>query len=239
MAHYYTAEGRAPQMVPYAGNRPGQRKATLRDAKANGWAPGVTDVIRMLNAEGLNTWRVREAIKLVQSICRENPAMLALTPEALVAEVESREDTSKRDIGTEIHADIERAVRGERYGNADIVDAVSAALRKRWPTASWHEEYPCFGDWPGLPFGGTIDLYAPGIVVDIKTKESLDGRLQWDEHVMQLAAYCKATGAGIAANLFVDYTGAVEIVEVNDEDLNRGLRLFRAAREVYFLRKGL
>jgi len=194
MAHYYTPEGRAPAMVPYAGNRPGQRKATLRDAKANGWAPGVTDVIRVLNAEGLNTWRVREAIKLTQRICMENPAMLALAPEALVAEVESREDTSKRDIGTEIHADIELAVRGERCGNADIVYAVVGALHKHWPAASWEAEIPCFG---------------------------------------------KVAGAGSAANLFVDYTGAVEIVEVNDEALAMGLRMFRAARELYFLRKGL
>jgi hypothetical protein len=226
-------------MVPYAGNRPGQRKATLRDAKANGWAPGVTDVILMLNAEGLNTWRVREAIKLTQAVCRENPAMLALAPEALVAEVESREDTSKRDIGKEIHADIEQAVKGERYGNADIVDAVIAELSKHWPAASWEAEIPCFDKVADYYYGGTIDLYSFGIVVDIKTKEALDGRLQWDEHIMQLAAYCNALNARIGANLFVDYTGAVEIVPVAPVDLARGWHMFRAAREVYFLRKGL
>lgn len=238
MPHWYTHNGRAPATVPYADPTKGERQATLRDARKHGWSPGVTDVIRVLNAEGLNRWRVREAIKLTQKTLRKHPSWVTLEPDALVTEIESREDTSKRDLGTEIHADIERCVRGELYGNKSIVNAVVDALQKQWPGVRWDAETPCWGSVCDLYYGGTIDLFAPGIVVDVKTKESLgSGKLQWDEHIMQLAAYAHATGATTAANVFVDYTGDVEIILVDAEALERSLRQFALARELFYLAK--
>lgn len=242
MSHWYTPDGRAPAMVPYADPSRGERPATLRDARKHGWAPGVIDVIRMLNAERLNRWRVREAIKLTQKTLRDKSSWVFLEPDALVIQIESREDTSKRDLGTEIHADIERRVRGESYGNRDIVNAVLGALHDQFPNASWDAEVTCWGRFGVLnsSYGGTIDLFSPGIVVDVKTKESLSGgKLQWDEHIMQLAAYAHAIRAERAANLFVDYTGDVEIIEVDSDALQRGRRQFELARELFYLSKGL
>lgn len=227
-------------MVPYADPSRGERPATLRDARKYGWAPGVTEVLRVLSAPALTEWRIAEAVKLTQSICREHPHMLALAPEALVEHVKASTDTSKRDLGTEIHRDIELAAKEQAFGNREIVRCVFDALDKEFPGRKWVAETACYGEFP-KPYGGTIDLITDDgeIVVDVKTKESLGKSLQYDEHRMQLVAYRYASGAQSQYNLFVDYTGDVEIVGLTTEQQDRASKMFRHALELWYLKTGL
>lgn len=240
MTHWYTPFGRAPNTVPYADPSRGERPTTLRDARKHRWAPGVTDILRVMASPALTEWKVKEAIKLTQSLCQVNPSLLAMHPEALVAEVRAQEDTSKRDIGTEIHADIERAIQGKPHGNSGIVDAVLERLNAEFSTV-FVAEHQIYSDYP-LPYGGTIDLYSKdGIVLDIKTKEQLPddrNRLQYDEHRMQLAAYGRATEAHTLGNVFVDYTGDVEIILIDEEQIEKALAMFDLCVRLWYQQKG-
>jgi len=233
--HWYTADGRAPTMVDYADPRKGQRKATLRDARKYGWAPGVTDVLKVLDKPGLNNWRVEQAVLVARRLIENEPDLLRLPEEAFLGLVRSAEDTSKRDIGVEIHKDIERAIKGEPHGNRHIVNRVLETL----PAETFSSEVAVYAK-PNRAYGGTIDLLGAEWIIDIKTKETLGDRMVWDEHHMQLAAYRYALlhqGQGTlrCANLFVDYTGDVELIEHEDDELARGLGMFTTALELWYL----
>jgi hypothetical protein len=82
-----------------------------------------------------------------------------------------------------------------------------------------------------LGYGGRIDLHSDGWLVDVKTKDGLDGVMLYDEHLMQLAAYRR--GAGIdkarAGILFVDRNEPKAVfLEATESQLNRGLWMFDA-----------
>ena len=102
-----------------------------------------------------------------------------------------------------------------------------------------------FGDLKFLPeksfghemgFGGKVDLHAPGVVLDIKSKEftssTIDKVEAYDEHMMQLAAYRVGLGMPEArcANVFASVTepGLCKVVEWSQEDLTRGWTMFES-----------
>jgi hypothetical protein len=238
MPHWYTKDGTlAPATVPYADPSKGSRAATLRDAKKQGWAPSVTTVIKVLNAPALTNWLVNEAVKRTRKVIQETPSWLGEPEDLLIQKVNAEEDTSKRDIGTEIHRDIELALTGKPYGNGDIVYNVVAALTDAGLMSDSRAEVPFRHAHP-LPFGGTADLFVPKVaVVDFKTKEQLTDRMVYDEHLMQCAAYCQGLGVSSAANLFIGYDGEVELVEHSPEDLERGWEMFLLALRLWYLQK--
>jgi hypothetical protein len=238
MPHWYTDEGKlAPATVPYADPSKGERAATIRDAKKQGWAPSVTTVIKVLSAPALTNWLVHEAIKRTRKVLLETPSWLGEPEDLLVQKVNAEEDTSKRDIGIEIHRDIERALKGKPYGNQDIVQNVISVLTDADWMSDGRPEVPFRHEHP-LPFGGTVDLVVPECaIVDFKTKESLSDRMVYDEHLMQCAAYCQRFGIRSAANLFIGYDGDVELVEHSEEDLTRGWEMFKLALRLWYLQK--
>ena len=99
-------------------------------------------------------------------------------------------------------------------------------------------------------FGGKVDLHSrdgQGVVIDFKTKEftseSLDKAQGFDEHAMQLAAY--RVGLEIpqarCANVFVSVTepGLVVVREWDQEDLDRGWKMFNSLLEFWYAKSGL
>ena len=60
--HWYTRDAHLIDEVE--GKTTGRmRRATVRDAKANGWVPGCTTIIRQAAAPALQTWSNREHVK--------------------------------------------------------------------------------------------------------------------------------------------------------------------------------
>src|SRR5690606_34393042 len=87
-----------------------------------------------------------------------------------------------------------------------------------------------------IGYGGAVDLHNQEWVLDFKTKQTADkfkpGKMAFDEHVMQLAAYRVGLGlpSAKAANVFVCLEdGQVNFHEHTEEELQRGWRMFQHA----------
>jgi hypothetical protein len=144
--------------------------------------------------------------------------------------------------GTAIHAIIqsffEQVYMPEK---PPYVDAVVQALETQYGSQLWLSERS-FGH--PLGYGGKCDLMAKnGFVVDFKTKETdLEKVDVYFEHQMQLAAYREGLGLGNAkaAIVFVNgKTNQVKLVEVPEEDLQKGWACFEHLLRVYQIKNGL
>lgn len=207
-----------------------ERPTTLRDARKYDLVPSVTTILRCAAAPGLDVWK------------RQNLLMAAATLPRV--EGESADDWMKRvgkdadqqaadarELGTEIHGDIERYCAGEPVTHVETCRAVMRMVDLHYPGEDWQPERSFASE---LGFGGKIDLSSSNVVIDFKTSafgpdDKKDG---YDEHLMQLAAY--AAGLGIerprCANIFVSTTheGLCKLVEWTEADLARGLKMFMA-----------
>lgn len=239
-AHWYTKNGTPAYQV--IGKNGKLRNTTLRDARTNGYLPSVTTIIGCAAKPGLDRWR------------QEQVLLAALTTERIVGENEgdylarimedSREQAKKAsERGTLIHAAIEGFYEGKGLGDyPDHVRGLENALTAHFGNPQWLAEKSFACD---LGFGGKTDLCAPGIVVDVKTKEFGPGALPdaYDEHRMQLAAYRKGLGMETArcANAFISVNnpGLVHLVEWSPEDLNKGWLMFKGLLDYWYAKTGL
>ena len=95
-----------------------------------------------------------------------------------------------------------------------------------------------------LGFGGKVDLFAPGIVLDVKTQDFLDPKTVkvYDEHVIQLAAYRVGLGMPDArcANVYASRTHPDQIVihEWEPKDIERGWEMFCSLLKFWQLKTG-
>ena len=81
-------------------------------------------------------------------------------------------------------------------------------------------------------------------VADFKTTEKdLETIKVWDEHALQLAAYRHGIGAPTArcAIVYVNVLkpGEAKVLEIPEEELQRGWKMFRALRDFWYARTGL
>ena len=94
-------------------------------------------------------------------------------------------------------------------------------------------------------YAGKVDLWCPegdGIVVDFKTKEgSLDKVAVYHEHLMQLAAYRVLLGVpkARAANVFLNERGDVQIIEHDNNDLDKAFECFKCLLSFYKLKNNI
>jgi hypothetical protein len=214
------------------------RPTTLRDARKLLLRPSVTKIIKEAAAPGLERWK------------RQQLLMAALTLPRI--EGESLEDFSKRvetdseaqgkearERGTQIHGEIEIALRGGPVSDyaAPVLDWLGATFGPQ----PWSPERSFSSS---LGFGGKLDACAPGIVIDFKTKdfEASDTIKGYDEQQMQLAAY----GIGlnedldglIALNLFIStqQPGLICPIYWNKDQLHTGWRMFDCLLSYWMLR---
>ena len=146
--------------------------------------------------------------------------------------LDSKEQGMKAaELGTIIHADIERGFKGQE---TKPYLAVKKILDNMFPNQEWIAE-GSFCHTSG--YGGKIDLYSKtGIFVYFKTKDHLEGKdgskLVYDEHGMQLSSY--AQGMDIKnptrVSIFIDRSNTELIVShVWDPDTHaRHLAMFNS-----------
>lgn len=238
--HWYTKDGIPAYQVK--GKNGKMRNTTLRDARSEGYLPSVTTIIGCAAKPGLDRWK------------QEQVLLAALTTERVVGETESEylsrimEDSREQgrkaaERGTAIHESIERFYSDRKVSdNLDHVRGVESALTAHFSNSEWLAE-KSFGS--SLGFGGKTDLCAPGIVVDVKTKEFSKDKLPeaYDEHLMQLAAYREGLEMPEArcANLFVSANnpGLVHLVEWTQDDLEKGWAMFEGLLNYWYAKTGL
>lgn len=238
--HWYTKDGLPAYQV--MGKNGKMRNTTLRDARVHGYLPSVTTIIGCAAKPGLDRWK------------QEQVLLAALTTERIVGETEqdflarimedSREQGRKAaERGTLVHTAIEGFYEGKGLGDyPEHVRGLENALAAHFGNPQWLAE-KSFAS--ALGFGGKTDLCAPGIVVDVKTKEFGPGALPeaYDEHRMQLAAYRAGLNmpAARCANAFVSvsHPGLVHLVEWTEGELQRGWSMFYGLLNYWYAKTGL
>ena len=231
--HWYKADG--TPCYTMKGKNGQERNTTLRDARLLGLYPSVTTIIRAAAAPGLDIWKQDQAIMAALTLPRREGE-----PEAdwLVRVKQDAKETARKaaDRGTEIHGAVERHFQGipPTEEMQPFVRGVIAALTAHFGPLAWDSERSFAHP---LGFAGKCDLHskAERIVVDLKGKDfTLPSECkQYDEHVMQGAAYLQGFDlydGGRFANVFFSRTapGLACVIEANPEDVRRGWRMFRS-----------
>lgn len=245
--HWYDEAGRQIEGVPYADKkRAGEfRKPTLTDAKKHQWCSGVTTICGMADKPDLINWKVTKAIEIGARFPRGHSEDEGSWMQRCRDELDK---LSKSDEGTAIHASVQRYLGGDipASEHAAHVAGVQRALDSIG-LHEWQSEVPCISRFG---YGTKADLVAPGWLLDIKTKEGNEAKLQslkpYEGYVMQLAATSRALpmNAEITVRrygiLFVsrDVPGDCFLREVPVEAVLQGWKQFLCLLSFYRLRTG-
>lgn len=142
--------------------------------------------------------------------------------------------------GTNFHTLLNDRIHLRKSGTAAesaIVDNVFATLIKETGETGWLGETNFITD----RYAGQIDCHNYHYIVDFKTKSSggfKPGKMVYDDHVIQLAAYRAGIGStAMCANLFVDLqTGETDLHFHEESELERGLGIFNACIDIWYLK---
>lgn len=222
--HWYDKDGKPCYEIRGANGK--MRPVTLRDARKLNLRPGVTGIIKCAAAPGLEKWKRDQVLMSALTLPRIDGESLDDFSRRVYADSEAQ-GRKARERGTEIHAEIEAALHGN-YATS-FAAPVLDWLHKRFPGTHWHPERSFASP---LGYGGKIDLHAPGIVVDFKTKdfgpEDVGTVKGYDEHAMQLVACSQGLGEPmfpvVLLNLFVSTRVPGLIVPVEWPDYEERMR---------------
>ncbi len=214
------------------------RPTTLRDAKKLSLKPSVTTIMKLLAKPGLDQWK------------QEQMLLSALTLPRLSGEdekswinriVHDSKETARAaaERGTRIHESVERHFLGLDCEYPDLARKTKEAIEEYFGVHEWQTEVSFAHDG----YAGKVDLFAPWIVLDVKTKEfTLGDKLpEYDEHCMQLEAYAHGLRmpGSRTANVFVSPSGDVAIKEWTQDQKERGWKMFQLLKELFYAKTGL
>jgi hypothetical protein len=177
MGHfYYNDKGIAKPLweVPYASPRKGTRPATLADARKRGGVPSPNTIMDVLSKPGLIRWSDNLLITAVLSTPTETP-MADFRKAVLAKHKELKQE--KAELGTQIHAEIEKVLLGTGNGQLDYPKIVGAAvlwLKESGIEVDGIEQY--FVN-PFLGFGGMIDVV--GVEFDVELESEHPAIVDW------------------------------------------------------------
>ena len=229
--HWYRRDGTPQYSVEAA--KGGMRSTTLRDARKMNLVPSVTTILKCAASPGLEAWKLNQMLLAALTLPRGESE----SEESFVARVvlDSKEHAKKAaERGTRVHTAVEKYYEGKTDDTMiEYQLGVSKVIKNSFGDLKFLPE-KSFGHEMG--FGGKVDLHAPGVVLDIKSKEftssTIDKVEAYDEHMMQLAAYRVGLGMPEArcANVFASVTepGLCKVVEWSQEDLSRGWTMFES-----------
>jgi hypothetical protein len=242
--HWYTKDG-TPAYTTIG--KSGERATTLRDARKLGLLPSSTGIIRQLSSAGLDSWKQQQVLLAALTLPR--------LPDEAEADWLKRVMQDSRATGAEaanrgnaIHAIIqgyfEQMYMPEKPA---YLEAIDKELADAFGNQPWISE-KSFGH--PLGYGGRVDLMAKpvngqgtGFVVDFKTKETdLDKVDVYFEHELQIASYREGLGMPTArcAIVFVNaLTNQVRLIEIEQDQLQKGWECFEHLLRVYQIKNGI
>jgi len=186
--HWYERNGDPAYTL--IGKNGKERNTTLRDARKLDLVPSVTTILSIFPKPALVNWLIEQAYLAMATL----PNIKDETPDDFIkrAKRDAAEQALKaRELGTEIHGDIERWFGGDKaVKHVDICVALDNALVKHFGKQNWSSEKSFSSE---LGFGGKVDLHSDEWVIDFKTKDfdstMLDKTFIYVEHMLQLSAY--------------------------------------------------
>jgi hypothetical protein len=236
--HWYTKTG-TPAYTTIG--KTGERPTTLRDARKLGLLPSVTTINGQLSKAGLDTWKQQQVLLAALTLPRlDGEAEQEWLSRVMQDSKATGREAAER--GTKIHAIIEGYFE-QMYmpEKPAYLDKIDVALKDAFGDQPWLAERS-FGH--PLGYGGKCDLMAKtGFIVDFKTKDtSLEKIDVYFEHEMQLAAYREGLGLPSArcAIVFVNgTTNEVKLIEVEQDQLQKGWECFEHLLRVYQIKNGI
>lgn len=247
-SHWYTLEGEACHQVPKV-KGDGTRPTTLKDAKALGLFPSVTNILGVLAKPGLDKWKLQQVAK----------AAFNRPPDGKESEeyfidrtIESAFDqvVDAADFGSRIHDALEKIFEGEPV-EEELLPYVQPTLdwkREKGLTFT-HREITLVNSGEG--YAGRCDVIAQGkkgqlVILDYKTRKTKEGEkiAPYDGQGMQLAAYAVAHwGEAMldkvtAANVFISTTEPSRMEVCKHDDLVAEWHAFKASCLLWRKMKG-
>lgn len=252
--HWYKEDGTPAYEVNYV-SKAGTRPTTLRDAKKMGLLPSVTGIMGVIAKPALERWKINQAVESALT----SPHLEAYKAGELserdfleLIDKDARESAKKAaERGSQIHGYIERWFKDGYTGPGecgDYIETACIAIDKVCGRAGLFREFDAEKSCANLDlrYAGKVDLHSKSlnIVIDYKTKDGdLSNVKAYDEQCAQLVAYAHALGMpdALLANIFFsrDDHNAYKVHVWSEEDKAKGWELFKAARELYRVIKGV
>jgi len=236
-SHWYTKTGESAYQVQ---GKTGLRATTLRDARKLDLVPSVTTILGVAAKPALTNWLQTQVLLSALTLPREPNEPEKDWLERVMADSKVQgQEAAKR--GTKIHGVIESYFdQKPELEWPEYVKNVDKALTDAFGAQLWNSEKSFAHE---LGYGGKIDLSAPNIVVDYKTKESpLEKVEPYHEHILQLAAYRYGLNMPEArcAIVFVNgLTNEVKLCEIEEQDLKDGWECFKHLLSYYKIKNKL
>lgn len=237
--HWYDRDGLPVYTI--TGDNGKDRATTLRDARKLNLVPSVTTIMKLINKPSLNQWMQTQVLLSALTLPKRADESESDYIKRILEDSKAQ-GKAAADKGTAIHDAVQAFYEGrvnEKY--PDHVLACTNAIAAHFGEQGWISERSFAHE---LGFGGKADLFAPGLVLDIKTQDFADQEdiKIYDEHLIQLAAYRVGLGMPDArcANVFVSRNrpGVVAIHEWSAESLARGWSMFSALLTFWQLKTG-
>ena len=228
--HWYAQDGSPAYRIK--GKNGVERNTTLRDAKSLNLVPSVTTILGIVAKPGLTNWLQQQVLLAALTL----PRIDGESEENWLQRVMSDAKSTGReaaDRGTRMHGELEKYFDGGSYDAPYYCSQVEKALDSHFGEHVLWESERSFA-WGG--FGGKVDLSAPNIVVDFKSKEGdLSKVTAYHEQIMQLAAYREGLGmpAARCANVYFNEQGDVKLVEHSESDLAEAYECFQYLLSYY------
>ena len=252
--HFYiqTDSGVQPRHFVEMSSRPGElrpsRISDMRKATERGeiWYPSVTTILDVLAKPALTNWKIDQHLDMAWERIMGESKYEELVKDDYIAEIK-RLTELKMDVapaaGSDIHKSIERFAKQEMTKDDpdyrlchDVFTMITANafMDVRTPLESEIKFVNPLG------YGGQVDLSCESWIIDIKSKQFADkfkpGKMAYDEHRMQLAAYREGLQRSKehTANVFICLeNGAIDFHEHSEQDMQKGWRLFQHALGIW------
>jgi hypothetical protein len=227
--HWYDAKTGEPRYTIEA-KQGGRRATTIRDARAFGYVPSVTTILKVAAKPALTEWLINQALDAALTLPRL-PGESADDFKKRARTDSGQQTRDAADAGSALHASLEGHFKGGMVPADHIPHCVTVGreLAAKGFVGPWDAERSFASP---LGYGGKMDLASENCVADFKSKPFLEGgkKYAFDEHGLQLAAYAHGIGRPDAAlvNVFVGLKDAAVLVHVwPQEDTRRFWRMFR------------
>lgn len=205
------------------------RATTLRDARKMDLVPSVTTIMKLINKPALTQWMQTQVLLSALTLPKRNDESEAQYIERILEDSKAQ-GRAAADKGTAIHSAIEAFYAGQCSDHySEYVLSATNAIALHFGEHGWIAERSFAHE---LGFGGKVDLFAPGFVLDVKTQDFHDPKLVkiYDDHAIQLAAYRVGLGMPNArcANVYVSRThpDVVFVHEWSSDSLDRSWKMF-------------
>lgn len=192
--HWYTQSGEAAhwqQKKDGSGTTP----TTLAHARKLNLVPSVTTVLRALAKPALTEWLCRNAATAALTTPRIDGETLDAFLERILRKDAADESEKARDLGTQIHDAIEKALTGAPATGREPIDTyvnVTLWVLKPLGRVVWTERI-LIGDGYAGKADALFESEEAITLTDFKTTGKVPDKI-YPEHRLQLAAYAQALG---------------------------------------------